>query len=126
MRRSGIKPNAYTITSCISALARGGEWEKAAQVRSTGTPNLICVLCLCVPLANQRQSSRTRRRPSVRPSVPSHGVGFFNSFERGVLKMFRLNGREFFPVLRSARGNKKLPLPLSVCLSVCLSTHGHR
>lgn len=33
MRRRGIKPNAYTVTSCISALARGGEWERAAQVR---------------------------------------------------------------------------------------------
>ncbi|CAN0590695.1 unnamed protein product, partial [Ectocarpus sp. 12 AP-2014] len=32
MRRCGIKPNAYTVTSCISALARGGEWERAVQV----------------------------------------------------------------------------------------------
>lgn len=32
MRRRGIKPNAYTVTSCISALARGGEWERAIQV----------------------------------------------------------------------------------------------
>ena len=41
MRRRGIKPNAYTVTSCISALARGGEWERAAQVRCPYS-TLIC------------------------------------------------------------------------------------
>lgn len=34
MRRHGVKHNAYTITSCISALANAGQWERAVQVRA--------------------------------------------------------------------------------------------
>lgn len=40
MRRHRVGHNAYTLTSCISALANAGKWEEAVQVPQSPPPPL--------------------------------------------------------------------------------------